>query len=74
MPPPTVTDAPAFMQRSWPAARIRFAVVVNGKATESVSKKTSYLVLGENPGSKYEKAKKLGVKIIDEAGLQRLLD
>ncbi len=43
-----------------------------GKVTDSVSKKTSYLVLGENPGSKYEKAKSLGVKIIDEAGLKRL--
>jgi DNA ligase (NAD+) len=37
-----------------------------GKVTDSVSKKTSYLVLGENPGSKFEKAKSLGVKIIDE--------
>lgn len=43
-----------------------------GKVTDSVSKKTSYLVLGENPGSKFEKAKSLGVKIIDEAGLKRL--
>ena len=37
-----------------------------GKVTDSVSKKTSYLVLGEAPGSKYEKAKSLGVKIIGE--------
>ena len=43
-----------------------------GKVTDSVSKKTSYLVLGENPGSKFEKAKSLGVKIIDEAELKRL--
>ena len=43
-----------------------------GKVTDSVSKKTSYLVLGDAPGSKYEKAKSLGVKIIDEAGLQKL--
>jgi len=43
-----------------------------GKVTDSVSKKTSYLVLGENPGSKFEKAKSLGVKIIDEAGLKKL--
>src|SRR6266508_1396064 len=35
-----------------------------GKVTDSISKKTSYLVLGEAPGSKYEKAKELGVKII----------
>ncbi len=43
-----------------------------GKVTDSVSKKTSYLVLGENPGSKYEKAQSLGVKILDEAGLKKL--
>ena len=43
-----------------------------GKVTDSVSKKTSYLVLGEEPGSKYEKAKSLGVKIIDEDGLRKL--
>lgn len=45
-----------------------------GKVTDSVSKKTSYLVLGENPGSKFDKAKTLGVKIIDEAELKRLAD
>jgi len=43
-----------------------------GKVIDSVSKKTSYLVLGENPGSKFEKAKSLGVKIIDEAELRKL--
>ena len=45
-----------------------------GKVTDSVSKKTSYLVLGESPGSKFEKAKSLGVKIIDEAELKRLAE
>lgn len=44
-----------------------------GKVTDSVSKKTSYLVLGENPGSKFDKAKSLGVKIVDEAGLKKLV-
>jgi len=43
-----------------------------GKVTDSVSKKTSYLVLGENPGSKYDKARALGVPIIDEEGLRKL--
>ncbi|HMB24116.1 MAG TPA: NAD-dependent DNA ligase LigA [Anaerolineales bacterium] len=44
-----------------------------GKVTDSVSKKTSYLVLGEAPGSKYDKAKSLGVKIIGEDELKKLV-
>jgi DNA ligase (NAD+) len=44
-----------------------------GKVTDSVSRKTSYLVLGENPGSKLEKAKSLGVKIIGEEELKKLI-
>jgi DNA ligase (NAD+) len=44
-----------------------------GKVTDSVSKKTSYLVLGENPGSKAEKARSLGVNILDEDGLRKLV-
>ncbi|MBP8718407.1 MAG: NAD-dependent DNA ligase LigA, partial [Candidatus Atribacteria bacterium] len=38
-----------------------------GEVSENVSKKTSFVVVGENPGSKYEKAQKLGVQIISEA-------
>ena len=45
-----------------------------GKVTDSVSKKTSYLVLGEAPGSKLDKAKSLGVKVIDEAELRKLAE
>ncbi len=37
-----------------------------GKISESISKKTDYLVVGRTPGSKLEKAQKLGVKILDE--------
>lgn len=37
-----------------------------GRVTESVSKKTDFLLLGEAPGSKFEKAKSLGVKILEE--------
>lgn len=43
-----------------------------GKVTDSVSKKTTYLVLGENPGSKLDKARDLGVNILDESGLLQL--
>jgi len=43
-----------------------------GKVTDNVSKKTSYLVLGEAPGSKFDKAKSLGVKIIGEKELKKL--
>ncbi len=38
-----------------------------GNLSESVSKKTDCLILGENPGSKYDKAKELGIYIMDEA-------
>jgi len=44
-----------------------------GDVSESVSKKTDYVVLGSDPGSKYEKAKRLGVKIINEEEFLRML-
>ena len=44
-----------------------------GKVTSSVSKKTSYVLAGENPGSKLDKAEKLEVKILDENRLNELL-
>jgi DNA ligase (NAD+) len=43
-----------------------------GKVIGSVSKKTNYVVVGESPGSKLDKAQALGVQILDEAGLRKL--
>jgi DNA ligase (NAD+) len=48
--------------------------VRGGRAASSVSKKTSFVVVGENPGSKQDKAVQLGVPILDEAGFQVLLE
>jgi DNA ligase (NAD+) len=44
-----------------------------GKVTGSVSRKTDYVVVGDNPGSKYDKAVELGIPILDVAGLADLL-
>jgi DNA ligase (NAD+) len=49
-------------------------MAAGGKVTTSVSKKTSYLVAGESPGSKLEKAERFGVPVIDEVALEALLD
>ncbi|WP_419938606.1 NAD-dependent DNA ligase LigA [Candidatus Palauibacter sp.] len=46
---------------------------LGAKVTSSVSKQTSYVVAGENPGRKLERAQALGVEILDEAGLLKLL-
>jgi DNA ligase (NAD+) len=45
-----------------------------GKAAGTVSKKTDYVVVGENAGSKADKAKDLGLKILDENGFRDLLE
>jgi DNA ligase (NAD+) len=45
-----------------------------GKVAGSVSKKTDFVVAGSSPGSKYERALALGVPVLDEAGLDVLLD
>ncbi len=48
-------------------------VARGGKAAGSVSKKTSYVVAGDSPGSKYDKAVEFGVPILDEDGFRELL-
>ena len=43
-----------------------------GKVSGSVSKKTDFVVVGTDPGSKYDKAKELGVTILTEAEFEKL--
>jgi DNA ligase (NAD+) len=49
-------------------------VAAGGKVTGSVSKNTDYVVAGDEPGSKYAKAQQLGIAILDESGLRKLLN
>lgn len=58
------------MKRTEATKRIKAA---GGKVSGSVSKKTDYVVAGDDPGSKHEKALSLGVTVIDEAALLTLL-
>ena len=44
-----------------------------GKVSSSVSKNTTYVLVGENPGSKYDDAQKVGVPVLDEKGFNMLL-
>jgi len=65
-----LTGTLAAITRDEAAALIKHA---GGKVTNSVSKSTDYVVAGESPGSKLDKARELGVPVIDEKGLKDLL-
>jgi len=51
----------------------RLVEELGGRAASSVSKNVDFVVVGENPGSKYGKAKKLGLKIIDEKEFKKMI-
>lgn len=65
-----ITGTLSSMSRDEVKDKIR---ALGGDISESVSAKTSYLVVGENPGSKFEKAKKLGVQILNENDFKKLI-
>jgi DNA ligase (NAD+) len=65
-----ITGTLPSLTRDEAAEAVRAA---GGKVASSVSKKTAYVVAGENAGSKYDKAVELGVPILDEDGFRTLL-
>lgn len=65
-----LTGGLASMTREEAEERLRR---LGAKTTGSVSKKTDFVVVGKDPGSKYQKALELGVKVIDENGLLEML-
>jgi len=65
-----ITGTLAAYSRDEAKARIE---ALGGKVTNSLSSKTDYLVVGESPGSKLEKATKLGVATLDEGAFSNLL-
>jgi len=60
---------------TWTRQEAKQAIEASGgKVADSVSKRTSYLVLGASPGSKHAKARDLGIPIIDEAQLRQMIE
>ncbi|MBV9092689.1 MAG: NAD-dependent DNA ligase LigA [Streptosporangiaceae bacterium] len=66
-----ITGTLAGFSRDEAAEAVRQA---GGKVTSSVSKKTDFVVAGESPGSKYDKAVQLGIPVLDESAFRVLLD
>ena len=75
-------DAPGFKNTTWvitgtlSQSRDEIAELIlarGGKVSGSVSKKTTYVLAGEEAGTKLEKAKKLGVRILTENEFRKLL-
>ncbi len=66
-----ITGSLAIMPRDDAHKKI---VSFGGKVSSSITSKTDYLVVGEEPGSKLEKAKKLGIKIINETDFLKLIN
>jgi DNA ligase (NAD+) len=75
--------APGFKNTTWvitgtlSQSRDEIAELIRargGKVSGSVSKKTSYVLAGDEAGSKLEKAKKLGVRILNESDFRKMLD
>jgi DNA ligase (NAD+) len=66
-----LTGTLPHLTREAAAARIESA---GGKVAGSVSRKTDYVVVGADPGSKHDKALELGIAVLDEERLLELLD
>ena len=66
-----LTGTLSKMSRNEAKAKLQ---ALGAKVSASVSKKTHYVIAGADPGSKVDKAEKLGVKILDEQDFERLLD
>lgn len=65
-----ITGTLSSLSRDEAKDRVR---ALGGDISESVSKKTSYVVVGDSPGSKYDKAQKLGVPVLDEEAFLKKL-